>query len=427
MEKARFEKIPVDIVVYGLAGAVTFPYSYKGKEASVGWEVNQVSDVSIAGREKQIVWIGRNQDLDSQVTFRNPCEFINGSNLIAIPGFVDSHTHLVYSGSRSDEFEARVKGKTYLEILSAGGGILNTVANVRKCPEEELFRLSKERVTRMIECGTTTVEIKSGYGLDLTTELKILQVIGRLKKELPIEIVSTFMGAHAIPEEFKFNPEKFVSEICKTWIPEISRQNLAEFIDVFIENKAFSVEQARKILECGKSYGLKLKAHVDEINVIGGLDLTIEMGAVSADHLLKTEKHGISKLSGSSVIPTLLPGTSTFLMETRHANAREMISAGLPVAIASDYNPGSCQFFSPGMIQSLAMLQLKLNAGEALIAGTLHGAFALDRGWVTGAIEIGKRMDLALLDLPSFRDIGYRVGWNPVRHVIASGKIVKLK
>jgi len=421
---SKQNKPKVDFIIHDLASAAIFPKPYQGKGTRVGWEVEEKAGVSIASKSGKIAWIGNADKLSTSVVIEPKCRFFNGAGLIAVPGFVDSHTHLVYAGDRSNEFEMRVMGSSYLEILEAGGGILKTVNAIRRLSEDDLFAEASERLKSFIKCGTTTIEIKSGYGLDLKNELKILRVIHRLKESFPIRIISTFMGAHAIPSEFKSNPDKYVSEICLNWIPKIAEQKLAEFNDVFTENKAFTVAQSRRILRAGIRHGLKPKIHADEIAVIGGVDLAVELNAISADHLLKTGSEGIAKLKGSGVIPTLLPGTSTYLMEMSHAPAREMIEAGLPVAIASDHNPGSCQFIDAGLIQSLAMLQLRMSAQEALIAGTLHAAHALGLGETIGAIEVGRQMDLALFDLPSFKHIAYRAGQNHIHSVIAKGKPV---
>jgi len=413
-----------DFVVRNLAAAVVFPKPYRGKGTPVGWDVEELKNVSIASRAGNIVWIGNSAHLADELVPSADCTFFNGSGLRAVPGSVDSHTHLVYLGDRSDEFEMRVQGRPYLDILAAGGGILRTVEAVRRGSEEELFVEAAERISEMLAWGNTTVEIKTGYGLELATELKMLRVIDRLRRELPIRVLATFMGAHAIPASRRSEPDSFVDEICREWIPEIGKSGLASFNDVFTENKAFSVSQSRKILEAGLSNGLKAKIHADEVNAIGGVELGVELGAVSADHLLMTGPEGIAKLAGSGVIPTILPGTSTYLMEKHHARAREMIEAGLPVAIASDHNPGSCQFLGAGMIQSLAMLQLKMTASEALIAGTLHAAHALGQGDRLGALAVGRKFDAALLKASSFRRIGYQVGRNLVQNVIINGKPV---
>lgn len=417
-------KPAADLVVHNLDCAVRFPKPYCGKGTPVGWDIREDYNVSIAGLDGNIVWIGPSADLSEEVTILPECRFVEGEGLIAIPGFVDSHTHLVYAGDRSHEFEMRIAGKSYLEIMAAGGGIMHTVEAVRETDEEDLFNEASERLMEAIEWGVTTIEIKSGYGLDLESEIKMLHVVKMLQAEFPIRIVPTFMGAHAIPPEFKKNPDKFVDLICREWIPQIAKFQMAEFNDVFCEKNAFDVEQTRRILMTGLEHGLKPKMHADEISIIGGVDLAVEVGAVSVDHLICTEQNGIKRLAGSGVIPTLLPGTSTYLMEPHHAKAREMIKAGLPVAVASDHNPGSCQFLGAGMIQTLAMLQLRMTAGEALIAGTLHAAHALDLGDETGAIEIGRSMDLALIVADSWKSIGYRAGQNQVHTVIANGMVV---
>jgi imidazolonepropionase len=414
-------KVKADFILHNLDCAVLFPTPYKGKGHRASWDINELTSATIASFEGRIVWVGKASELNEKVEILADTRFYNGEGLTAVPGFVDSHTHLVYGGNRSDEFEMRVSGKTYLEILEAGGGILRTTNAVREMSEGELFAESAYRLQQSMESGFTTIEIKSGYGLDLENELKMLRVTAMLKEEFPVKIISTFMGAHAIPANRLNDPDAFVDEICNEWIPEVARLGLAEFNDVFTEKKAFSVEQSRKVLEAGLKHGLKAKIHADEINVIGGIDLAVELGAVSADHLLMTTDEGIKKLASSGVIPTVLPGTSTYLMESHHAPARKMIEAGLPLAIASDHNPGSCQFLGANLIQSLAMLQLRLNAGEALIAGTLHAAHALDVGQDRGAIEVGRAMDLALFEVKSFRDIGYKVGQNHLYDLIIDG------
>lgn len=413
-----------DYIVHNLDSAVIYPQPFRGGKSPVGWQTDELKQVSIAAKDGVIVWVGPAAELGEKVTLQAETRFYNGEGLLAVPGFVDSHTHLVYAGDRSDEFEMRVQGRSYLDILAAGGGILRTTTAVREMSEEEIFEESAFRLERAMESGVSTIEIKTGYGLDLENEMKMLRVIERLKLEYPVRIVATFMGAHAIPADRRADPEAFVDEICTVWIPAVARSGLAVFNDVFTENKAFSVAQTRKILEAGIRHGLKPKIHADEVNVLGGVDLAVELGAVSADHLLMTGDEGIKKLAGSGVVPTVLPGTSTYLMESHHAPARRMIEAGLPLAIASDHNPGSCQFLGANIIQSLAMLQLRLSASEALIAGTLHAAHALGLGNEIGAIEAGRRMDLALFKLDSFRQIGYQVGQNGLHELIIDGEPV---
>ncbi len=414
--------IPVaDFIVHNLDSAVLFPQPYRGRGTPVSWLVEEHKNVSIASCEGRIVWVGPAADLTQNVEIAEDTKFFNGSGLLAVPGFVDSHTHLVYAGDRSDEFEMRVQGRSYLDILAAGGGILRTTSAIRNLSEDDIFVRSAERLELVMKTGVSTIEIKTGYGLDLDNEMKMLRVIDRLRNAYPARIVATFMGAHAVPADRRENPEDFVKEICDVWIPAVAKSGLADFNDVFTENKAFSVAQSRRILEAGLKHGLKAKIHADEVNVLGGVDLAVELGATSADHLLMTGEAGISRLVDSGVIPTVLPGTSTYLMEAHHANARKMIEAGLPLAVASDHNPGSCQFLGAGIIQSLAMLQLKMSASEALIAGTLHAAHALDLGNEIGAIEAGRRMDLALFALDSYRQIGYQVGQNGLYELIIDG------
>lgn len=417
-------KVSADFILHNLDTAVVYPNPYRGRGTKVGWETKELKHVSIASKDGRIVWIGEASALNENVNIEADARFYNGEGLLAIPGFVDSHTHLLYAGNRADEFEMRVQGKTYMEIMAANGGILCTTNAVKSLSEGELFAETADRLEQAMETGVSTIEIKTGYGLDLENELKMLRVIEMLKDEYPVRIVTTFMGAHAIPADRVNDSDAFVDEICEKWIPAVAETGFARFNDVFTEKKAFSVEQSRKILLAGLKYGLKPKIHADEINVLGGVDLAVEVGAVSADHLLMTGEEGIRKLVGSGVVPTVLPGTSTFLMESHHAPARKMIEAGLPVAIASDHNPGSCQFLGANLIQSMAMLQLRMSASEALIAGTLHAAHALDMGNEVGALEVGRYMDVALFDLESFRQIGYHVGQNYLYDLIIGGNPV---
>ncbi len=417
-------KVSADFILHNLDTAVVYPNPYRGKGTKVGWETKELKHVSIASKEGRIVWIGEASALNENVNIEADTRFYNGEGLLATPGFVDSHTHLLYAGNRADEFEMRVQGKTYLEIMAANGGILCTTNAVRTLSEGELFAETADRLEQAMETGVSTIEIKTGYGLDLENELKMLKVIEMLKEEYPVRIVTTFMGAHAIPADRVNDSDAFVDEICEKWLPAVAETGCAKFNDVFTEKKAFSVEQSRKILLAGLKYGMKPKIHADEINILGGVDLAAEVGAVSADHLLMTGEEGIKKLVGSGVVPTVLPGTSTFLMESHHAPARKMIEAGLPVAIASDHNPGSCQFLGANLIQSMAMLQLRMSASEALIAGTLHAAHALDMGNEVGALEVGRYMDVALFDLESFRQIGYHVGQNYLYDLIIGGNPV---
>lgn len=414
-------RLQVDFIVHNLTSVVLYPEAYRGKGTKVGWQTKELKNASIAAKDGNIVWIGSSGELSDKVEIIQNTRFFDGTGLTATPGFVDSHTHLVYSGDRADEFEMRVQGRHYLDILASGGGILKTVESIRNQSEELIYTQTLQRLEIALKSGITTIEIKTGYGLDLENEMKMLRIIQRLKKETLVRIIPTFMGAHAIPNDRKDNPDNFVDEICNIWIPEIAKSGMAVFNDVFTEKKAFSAEQTRRILEAGIKHGLKPKIHADEINVIGGVDLAVELGAISADHLLMTGDEGIEKLKDSGVIPTLLPGTSTYLMESHHAPARKMIEAGLPVAISSDHNPGSCQFLDATFIQTLAMLQLKLSASEALIAGTLHSAHALGLGEITGAIEVGKSMDLALFCGDNFRQIAYQSGnKKPEAVIIAS-------
>lgn len=370
--------------------------------------------------ENKILEAGKTANLKKKISRQT--KVIDVKDKVVTPGLVDCHTHLVFAGSRADEFELRIQGKTYQEIAQMGGGINSTVTQTRKASAKELFKSGMGRLNRMLSFGTTTVEAKSGYGLSTESELKILEVIKSLKRRYTIDIVPTFLGAHAIPEEFKIYRRDYIRILTEEMIPQVAKRKLAEFCDVFCENGYFSVEESRKILETGKKFGLKPKVHADELGNTGGSQVAAEVGAVSADHLVYAIDDDIEKMKKAGVIAVLLPSTSFFL-NSRYAPARKMIENGLPVALATDFNPGTSMTESMPMVMSLACLNLKMNPAEVITAATINSAYALNRGEQIGSLETGKKADLLIWEVANYREIPYHYGVTLVQTVIKNGKI----
>ena len=372
-----------------------------------------INDGAIAVRNNRIFRVDKKIKTDAK-------KKIDASNKVVMPGFVDCHTHLVFSGSRENELKMKIEGKAYLEILEKGGGIYSTVNKTRKANVKELVALGLSRLDEMLLNGTTTVEAKSGYGLNPEDEIKCLKVIEELNKQHVVDVVPTFLGAHAIPSEFKNNPDKYVDLIIKNMLPKT--RNLAEFCDVFCEKNVFTIEQARKILDEGKKFGLIPKMHADEIYRTGGAELASETGCVSADHLLRASDKGIKKMAEKGVIGVLLPGTSFTTME-KYADARKYINYGLPVALASDFNP-NCWVNNMGFIIALACYNMKMTPAEAISASTINAAFAIGKEKEIGSLEVGKKADILILNVPNYESIPYKLGMNIVDTVIKNGKVV---
>ena len=339
-------------------------------------------------------------------------------------GFVDPHTHPVFYNTRDSEYAMRLSGSSYEEIANNGGGIVSSVNGVRKASEDELVAKLDKRLDRFIENGTTTIEAKSGYGLNIESELKSLSVIDKLNSTHPIDIVPTFMGAHAFPNEYKDDHLGYVELICKEMIPAVSEQGIAKFNDVFCEKDYFSINESRQILECGIQYGLKPRMHADEFVDSGAAELAGEIGAFSADHLMAVSEEGIKALADNDVIATLLPGTTFFLGKSNYAPARKLIDAGITIALATDYNPGSSHIQSMPFIISLACLFLGLTVEEAFAAATYNAAQTLGLNNEVGSIELGKKADLIIWDLDSLIDIPYYISNHPIQKVLKNGEVV---
>ncbi|MFW9803068.1 MAG: imidazolonepropionase [Candidatus Thorarchaeota archaeon] len=388
-------------------------------------DLSIIKDGAIAIQDGKIIAVGTTKEVMSSLSGEPKLPPIEFPNMLAIPGFVDSHTHLAFGGSRENDFAMKLAGKTYLEILEEGGGILNTLKATRAATQDELISNAFSYAESMLASGTTTIEAKSGYGLDVENELKILRVPEALRNKLPSEFVSTFMGAHAIPPEYKDRIDDYVSLVINEMIPSVSEQNLAEFCDVFCEEGVFSIEQSKEILEAAKGKGMKLKVHADEIVQLGGAGLAAEVGAVSADHLLMSSNDDLESMRKAGTIATLLPGTA-FSLDTEYADARKMIEMGLPVALATDFNP-NCANESMFFTISLACYKMKMHPREAISAATINGAHALGKSETLGSIEQGKRADILILDCPNPEYLSWRFGVNLVHTVVANGQVVHTK
>ncbi|MDH5753927.1 MAG: imidazolonepropionase [Candidatus Bathyarchaeota archaeon] len=374
----------------------------------------------LAVKDGRIVAVGKTPEIRKSFNAEN---VISASGKIVMPGFVDPHTHLVFAGSREDEFQMSVEGVSYLAILDAGGGILRTVRETRRASVERLVEFGFKTLDVMLEHGTTTVEAKSGYGLTLKDELKILGVMKRLNQLHAVDVVPTFLGAHAIPLEYKSNPQEYVNLIIEEMIPRVAEKGLAEFCDVFCEKGVFNLEQTRRVLVAGENRGLKPKVHADEMSMFGGAELAADVMAVSAEHLLFASDEGIKAMADKGVVAVLLPAAAFSLMSGRYADARKMIDFGVPVALGTDFNP-SCWVENQQLVIAFACHFMRLTPAEAITAATINSAHAIGRANEVGSLEIGKKADVIVLDVPNHMFLGYRFGVNLVDKVVKNGRLV---
>lgn len=379
-----------------------------------------IKDGNIAIKDGKIVAVDKTRVIRSKFESK---QTIDASGKLVMPGFVDAHTHLVFAGAREAEFELRIKGVSYMEILAKGGGILQTVRETRKASVNQLVGASKKTLDTMLTHGTTTVEAKSGYGLNTTDEIKMLEVAKRLNREHPVDVVPTFLGAHAVPPEYEGKAEDYLKLVIDEMIPEVADRKLAEFCDVFCEKGVFNIEQSRRILLKGKRHGLTPKVHADELSMLGGTELAAEVGAVSADHLLFASEEGLKTLAKRGVVAVLLPCASFSLMMGKYADARKMMELGVPVALGTDYNP-SCWVESMQTVIALACRELRMTPAEAITASTINAAHSINRAGEVGSLEVGKTADILVMDVPNHDFLGYRFGTNLVDFVIKDGVLV---
>ena len=420
----------IDLLIHG-AALLTCDHPSGPKRGDAMRDVGLISDGALAINEGRIVALGRSSDLLADY---DATQSIDASGKIVCPGFVDCHTHLIYGGDRSDEFEMRIAGASYMEIMAAGGGILNTMQGTRAASEAELEARASNLLDTMLYLGTTTVEIKTGYGLDTDTEVKMLRVIEILDQSHPVELIPTFLGAHAIPPEYRDQSDAFVDLVIDEMLPaaeswyaqsHFKQQGVPFFVDVFCERNAFDVAQSRRILEAAKSRGLLLKAHVDEFTALGGLSLALSLGVTSVDHLDVSTPDEIAALADSSSVAVLLPAVNFNLGSTHFADARAILDSGAAVALSTDFNPGSAPCVSLPLVMGMATRYQKILPSEALNAVTINAAHALGIANRVGSLAVGKQADVLILDVPDYRHLAYVLGGNPVETVIKRGQVLQ--
>lgn len=411
-----------DLLIVHASELVTLRGPRRARQKSEMSDLAIITDGAIAVVDGAIVEAGRTdsvlRDYDS-----TGIERVDASGQVVMPGFVDCHTHLVYAGSREFELDLKAKGKTYMEIMQEGGGIFRTVADTRAATASELFRESARRLESMISHGSTTIEAKSGYGLDRDVELRMLETIRKLANDYPVTLVPTYLGAHAVPREFEGRPDEYIEFMIGEVMPEVAKKKLAEFCDVFCEKGVFSADQARKVLLGAKGLGMKLKIHADELAPTGGAELAAELGAVSAEHLTKPSDDGIMAMARRDVIGALLPGTPYSSMSKDYADARRLVDLGVPVALGTDLNP-NCWNESMQFTISLACHKMRMTPSEAVTAATINAAAAVGLDKKVGSLERGKRADVIILDVPTHAHIPYRFGTNLCSRVVKGGKTV---
>ena len=391
----------------------------------VGAEMRELSIIEdgamLVGADGRIARVGGRGDVEPHIT--GECEVVDAGRRIVLPGFVDAHAHPVFAGTRANEFEQRAAGATYQEIAAAGGGIRASVRATRAASEDELVAASKRYTQWFLRGGTTTVEAKSGYGLSVADELKMLRAVRRLNAETPLQYVPTFLGAHEVPDEYRARRADYIELIIEEMLPRVAAERLAEFCDVFCEERVFTVDESRRILLAARSHQLGLRLHADQLSLSGGALLAAELRAATADHLEHTDAAGIAALRAAGVQPVLLPGSVYALGSRKYPAAREMIEAGLALVLATDFNPGSSPTTSMPLVLSLASTHMRLTPAEGIVAATINAAYSLGRGGDVGSLEVGKRGDFCLHDCTDYRELSYFFGIEHAHAVYVGGRL----
>ena len=387
-------------------------------------EIIVVENGAVAVDGDKIIVMGTTAEVIARVETDAETKVIDAAGQVVLPGLVDPHTHVVFGGSREHELTLKLQGVPYLEILARGGGILSSVEATRVASEEELVECGLKYCHQMLTQGTTTAEAKSGYGLSTEAEIKTLRAVRQVDAAQPVDLVPTFLGAHAVPNDYKGFPDRYIELVINEMLPLVAEQKLARYCDVFCEEGVFSIEQSRRVLSAAREMGFQLKMHADEIIPLGGAELAAELDAVTADHLLVVSDEGIRKMAEKGVIAVLLPGTTFYLREGHYAPARKMIEAGVPVALATDFNPGSSPNNNLQLIINIACLYLRMTPAEVINAITINAAHALGRAAEIGSLEEGKKADIVIFDAPNYDYLAYRYGTNLVSKVIKNGQVV---
>jgi imidazolonepropionase len=409
----------VDLLIAGAAELAT-PLGRAGRGGAELERISVVPAGAVAVRGERIVAVGPERELLARYA---PARRLDARGGTLTPGFVDAHTHPVFAGTREEEFEQRTRGVSYLEIARAGGGILASVRGVRAASEEELLARLLVRLERFLALGTTTLEAKSGYGLSRADELKSLSVIAAANRCQPLECVPTFLGAHDVPEEHRAEPGRYVTLLCDELLPAVAERKLAEYFDVFTEAHTFDLADTRRLFTRARELGFGLRIHADQLTALGGAELAAEFGCASADHLEHVTARGIEALAAARVVPVLCPLVPLYLRQDKEAPAAALRAAGLALALSTDFNPGSCYLQSLPEVMTFAALRYRLSAAECLTAVTLNAAASLGRAHEIGSLEVGKRADVVVLDVPNHKHLCYEFGRNPVRAVVVRGQV----
>lgn len=413
----------VDLLVTNIGRLLTMAGPDRARRGAEMRELSAVEGAAIAAADGLVAAAGSERDVVDSVETGPETVLLDAGGRLVTPGLVDPHTHAVYPATRESEFAMRVEGRSYEEIAASGGGIRSSVRALRGISPEELSARGRATLDRMMEYGTTTVEVKSGYGLSLEAELKQLRVVAGLEQDHAVDVVPTFLGAHEFPDEWRDDRDGYVDQVVKEMIPAVAGEGLARFCDVFCERGVFTVEQSRRVLTAAREHGMGLKLHADELHTSGGAELAAELGAVSADHLVCVSDEGMAAMADAGVVAVLLPGTTLSLGKTDFAPARKMIESGVPVALATDCNPGSSMTESMQIILSLASMMMRMTPGEALVAATVNAASAIGMADAVGSLAPGKLCDLVVWDVDDHRAIPYHYGINLVRAVVKRGVV----